>query len=191
MADTTIVIPPGITFSEGFADRFHTGPARTAEFTCPTVPATTKVSAEGRGNFATLQNNDQSVWGITGLMAVQTWNTTCYSQVRPGYVFLFPGTYNPNPPAYNGTVYLNCVPQAPMIFNGTALHQMMCNLLGQPATNFIGFYIEGYPFSTSGVGYNSCTCNVTYFGSCAVSTNCNGTNWQQIISSTLQTWLPN
>ena len=188
MGESRIIVPSGTKFNEGFADRFHSGPIRTEDFTCPTVPTTTKVSREGRSNYATFQNNTQN-YGITGLMAVKSWNTTCYGQILPGYVFLFPGTYESNPPAYSGTVSINCVATAPMVYNGTPLHQMMCNLLGQPATNFIGFYINGYPFSVSGVGYNSCTCNITYFGSCTVSTNCNGTNWQSIISSTLQTWL--
>ena len=60
-------------------------------FTCPqSTPATTKVSAEGRANYGTLRPNAAAGYGMTGLMAMATWNTSCYGQVMPGYVFLFP-----------------------------------------------------------------------------------------------------
>lgn len=155
----------------------------------PPWPATTKVAAESRANYATLANNPS--YGLTGLMAVNTWQTSCYDQVRPGYVWLFPGAYSDNPPAYNGTVSINCATHSPLLPGGGALHAQLCALLGQPSSNFVGFAIAQYPYSASGsVHYNSCTCNVYWFGTCALPTNDgNGHNWQQLVYNTLSTWL--
>ena len=86
----------------------------------PVPPQTTKVSAEGRANYATLANN--SVYGCTALMAMNTWNTSCYGQVRPGYIFLFPGTNDPSPPAYQGSININCSPHAPLLITNGVLH---------------------------------------------------------------------
>lgn len=161
----------------------------TALLTCPTPPATTKVSAEGRSNYATLAPN-ADYYGMTGLMAMQTWNTSCYGEVRPGYIFLFPGSYTYSPPPYSGTVRINCQNHSPMTpAGGGTLHGQMCALLGRPTTDFIGFAVS-YPYNSAGnVGYNSGTCNPHYFGSRTIPTDCNGTNWQQIIYNTLATWL--
>lgn len=154
----------------------------------PVPPQTTKVSAEGRANYATLAGN--SDYGCTALMAMNTWNTACYGQVRPGYIFLFPGTNDSNPPAYQGAININCNPHAPLLINNGVLHAQMCTLLAQSTTNFIGFSVS-YPWNGSGaVGYNSSTCNIYWFGSRTVPTNYNGTNWQQIIYNALSAWLP-
>src|SRR5438045_2995595 len=84
-------------------------------FTCPqSTPATTKVSAEGRANYGTLRPNAAAGYGMTGLMAMATWNTSCYGQVMPGYVFLFPGINQSTSPAYTGTVNINCSSHAPL-----------------------------------------------------------------------------
>lgn len=158
--------------------------------TCPPVPATTKVAAESRSNYATGAYNPQGIYGFTGLMAVNTWQTTCYGEVRPGYVWLMAGTYDPDAPVYNGTLKLNCQTLPPLDGStGVPLHAQMCQILGQPTTNFIGFSAN-YPVSVSGnIGYNSATCNPYWFGSRTVSIDCDGTDWQRIIAETLLAWL--
>jgi hypothetical protein len=178
-------------FLKGFEEEpVPSGLVEPTDNVCPPVPTTTKVSAEGRANYATLQPNSANGYGMTGLMAVNTWQTACYGEVRPGYIFLFPGTYNP-PAAYQGTVSLNCQAHAPLNSSGGTLHAQMCTILGQPTTNFIGFSCK-YPFTASGnMVYHSVTCNVYWFGgSNEVSQNCDGTNWQQIIYNALLAWLP-
>lgn len=165
---------------------------RTADFTCPpSTPATTKVSAEGRTNYATLSPNAAAGYGMTGLMAMQTWQTACYGQVLPGYIFLFPGIYNDTPPPYQGTVNLNCAAHPPINSSGGALHAQMCTILGRPTTDFIGFSCT-FPFNGAGnMGYNSWTCNPYWFnGTNQIPANCNGTNWQSIVYNALLTWLP-
>ena len=158
-------------------------------FTCPTSPASTKVSAEGRGNYGTLSANPD--YGMTGLMAMNTWDTSCYGEVRPGYIFLFPGTYDSPPPTYQGTVYLNCSVQQALTGSGGTLHGEMCAILGRPTTDFIGFSCN-YPYNGAGnVGYNSGTCNPYWFnGSREIPADCNGTNWQAIVYDALDYWLP-
>lgn len=184
---TDIHAPTGrIHFLKGF----EIEPGRILQQGCPPTPASTKVSAEGRANYATLQPNSAAGWGMTGLMAMNTWQTNCYGQVLPGYIFLFPGIYGP-PPAYTGTVKINCQAHAPLTSDNGTLHGQMCTLLGQATTNFIGFSCL-YPFNTPGnVGYNSWTCNPYWFnGSNQIPTNCNGVNWQQIVYNALLNWLP-
>ena len=135
--------------------------------------------------------NASNGYGMTGLMAMNTWQTTCYGEIRPGYIFLFPGIRTYNPPSYSGTVRLNCATHAALSFDSPgALHQQMCDILGRPATDFIGFSCM-YPYNGPGkMGYHSWTCNPYWFnGSNEVPTNCNGVNWQQIIYNTMQTWL--
>jgi len=162
------------------------------ELTCPAPPATTKVSAEGRSNYSTLPPNSASGYGVTGLMAMNTWQSSCYGEVRPGYIFLFPGIYNSTPPTYKGTVYLNCSSHVPVNSNGGTLHGQMCSILGRPTTDFIGFACN-YPFDQPGnMGYHSWTCNPHWFnGSNEIPSNCNGLNWQSIVFNTLKSWLPN
>ena len=57
-------------FSEGLK-REAEGFEPLQAFSCPPVPASTKVSTEGRANYQTLQNNNEGVYGLTGLMAVK------------------------------------------------------------------------------------------------------------------------
>jgi hypothetical protein len=158
---------------------------------CPPTPQSTKVAAESRNNYSTLSNaSNAQNYGMTGLMAVNSFEAACYGQIRPGYVILFPGTYETSPPAYNGTVSLNCAAHAALLPGGGALHAQMCSILNQPSTNFIGFSFW-YPFNGAGnMGYSSGTCNPYWFGTNTVSTNCNGVNWQQIIYNALLEWLP-
>jgi hypothetical protein len=192
-----------ITFLEGYLaeqeeqrkileDSFLTGYRREqgVAVTCPTWPATTKVAAESRANYQTLKDN-LPTYGLTALMAVNTWESSCYGEVRPGYVWLFPGSYAVSPPAYKGTVRINCAPHPPLGRTGTGpLHAQLCAALGRPTTDFVGFAIADYPYSTPGaVHYNSCTCNSHWFDSCTLSTNCDGHNWQALVDSTLAAWL--
>ena len=165
---------------------------RDVEFTCPTPPATTKVSLEGRSNYSTLPPNSASGYGMTGLMAMNSWQSPCYGQVLPGYIFLFPGIYNSTPPTYQGTVSLNCSAHQPLNGIGGPLHYEMCSILGRQPTDFIGFACK-YPFNQpNNMGYHSWTCNPHWFnGSNEIPINCNGINWQSIVYNTLKTWLPN
>ncbi|MBK9107346.1 MAG: hypothetical protein IPM92_02925 [Saprospiraceae bacterium] len=129
---------------------------------------------------------------MTALMAMNIWQSQCYGEVRPGYVFLFPGIYSFNPPPYQGTVSINCQPHAPInSASGGTLHGQMCALLGRPTSDFIGFAIN-YPFNVGGnTHYNSATCNPYWFnGSRTIPVNCDGVNWQQIVYNTLMQWLP-
>lgn len=102
-------------FFEGFEKDMRSARGETLG-QCPPVPQTTKVAAESRANYSTLSSgsNAQS-YGMTGLMAVNTFTMSCYGAIRPGYVLLFPGTYEPNPPSYSGTVSLNCVAHAALL----------------------------------------------------------------------------
>ncbi|TJY34838.1 hypothetical protein [Pontimicrobium aquaticum] len=162
-----------------------------AETGCPTPPVTTKVSAESRSNYSTLSANAASGYGMTGLMAMNTWQTACYGEVRPGYIFLFPGIRSSSPSAYNGTVNLNCAQHQALSFDSPGtLHQQMCDILGRPASDFIGFSCM-YPYNGANkMGYHSWTCNPHWFnGSNEVPVNCNGVNWQQIIFNTMSTWI--
>lgn len=167
---------------------------------CPPIPDPTSsgihVLPESYHNYQTMlyngtQSCDEDQYGLTGLMAVNTWTSNCYGDVNPGNVFLFPGIFCTSPPAYNGTVSLNCQPHAPLDEDGDGtFHGQMCAILGQPTTNFIGFAVK-YPYNVNNsVGYNSGTCNPYWFGSREVSTDCDGTNWQEIIYNALLFWLP-
>jgi len=183
---------------KGFLEGFKIKPKgliilkKDVAFKCPTPPVTTKVSAEGRSNYSTLPPNAASGYGMTGLMAMVKWNSACYGEIRPGYIFLFPGIYNPNPPTYQGAVHLNCSTHQPLNGNGGTLHGEMCDILGRPTYDFIGFSCK-YPFDSPGnMGYHSWTCNPYWFnGSYDIPTDCDGVGWKSIIYNALRDWLPN
>lgn len=165
--------------------------------TPPPVPTATMVSMDSVRNYATLPPNarphnlheDQSdAYGMTGLMAVVGWTDPCYGTVAPGTIFLFPGSYYANPPAYQGTASLKCSPHDPLLCpskQSVQLHKQMCGLLGQPTTSFIGFACV-YPFNAPDhIVYHSRTCNIYWFGTKELPSE-----WQAIVFCALAAYLP-
>ena len=153
-----------------------------AAVAAPPWPQSTKVSAESRDNYSLRVNNPQ--YGFTGLMAVNTWQTTCYGEVRPGYCWLMAGGYTGLPP-FQGTLHMNCAAVPPLDPNNGTLHGQMCQLLGRPTEDFIGFSIKPSFQLPQDIGYNSWTCNDYWFG-----TNTLPPNWQDLVNQTMLTWLP-
>jgi hypothetical protein len=161
-------------------------------YTCPpSTPATTRVSSDSVLNYDSVKANAANGYGLTGLMSMVDWTSDCYKSVTAGSVFLFPGIAESDPPAYTGTCSLNCATQEPLTIDGGTLHGQMCALLGRPTTDFIGFSVS---FSADTgkltMGYNSGTCNGYWFGgSRTIPTDCNGVDWQKIVSDAVTTKL--
>lgn len=168
-------------FLEGFEREPGTRPPALAPAD-PPWPPTTSLTGDSYYNFVSLANDGNVVngYGCTGLMCVVGFQSAYYGNVLPGTMFLFPGTYNPNPPAYVGTPHINGAPHAPLDpSSGVPLHAQMCTLLGQPTTNFIGFAVN-YPLDPATMGYNSATCNTYWFGTRTLPLA-----WQQFVFDAL------
>nr|WP_295866370.1 hypothetical protein [uncultured Chitinophaga sp.] len=171
------------TFAEGYEQEQKRGELVVPN---PPWPASTQVVAESVANYATLQNNP-GVYGLTGLMAMNSWQSACYGAVTPGFVWLFPGAYASNPPPYQGQVSINCHVRGPFTpVAGQTMHKQLCDALGRPTTDFIGFAVAEYPYNAAGsIHYNSYTCNYYWFGTNGLPTNYDGHNWQQLINDAL------
>lgn len=169
-------------FLEGFDLEPDLAPAPAAPL-APPWPPTTSLTPDSYYNFVSL-SNDANVahgYGATALMCVVGFNSACYGTVRPGTIFLFPGTYNGAAPPYVGTPHIDCAPHAPLnASSGVPLHAQMCALLGQPTTNFIGFAVN-YPLDPATMGYNSATCNVHWFGTRTLPLD-----WQEFVYDALE-----
>jgi hypothetical protein len=181
-----------------FHEGFSTEPPKTSNFhlgftleaitgtgialATPVPPTSTLIHDDSQNNYFSLVDNQGVGYGATGLMSMVEFQSSCYGIVKPGTVFLFPGTYA-NSPAYQGNLYLNCVAQQALNGNNGALHQQMCDLLGQPTTNFIGFSAT-YPWNASnGIGFNSGICNPNWFGDRTIPSDYNGVNWQALVTN--------
>ncbi len=154
----------------------------------PDMPSETSVSADSIDNYKSLGFwSNRNTYGGTGLMAVQPWNNRCYGDVKPGTIFLFPGSEDIDIPYEGKSPQLNCSPRPPIYrpnSNYPSLHEQMCAILDQPTINFIGFAVK-YPYNIKGnVGYNSGTCNRYWFGDRELPAN-----WQNLVYRTLQSYL--
>lgn len=149
-----------------FAAGFETEPEpdeRAPE--APPMPTQSYLAMDTYDDFMSLgQGSNTEYYAATAIMAVQPFGTTCYPDVRPGAMFLFPGTYDTLPLPYVGDLSLDCRPQQALLGDDGPLHAQLCGLLGAPATVFVGFSLA-YPLNEATVGYTSGTCNTYWFGS--------------------------
>lgn len=152
----------------------------------PPFPTVTTVMHDGIDNYQTLANGaNAATYGVTGLMTVVQWSNAHYDVVAPGTIFLFPGTYDSNPPPYVGEARLNGAAHPPLLPGKGTLHGKMCDLLNQPRENFIGFSAK-YPVRTAGnIGYRSGSCNPFWFGSNELPQQ-----WKTLVRDTLLLHLP-
>lgn len=199
---------------------------QTCDKSCPTVclasdPGTLKLTHDSILNYQSLllnsnganaiekENYDCKWFGATGIVAINEMQSACYGTIKPGTVFLYPGTYCNDTGQYvtlPTSPVVNCQTGQPLINAnraGTSLHQELCDALGLDCKNFIGLGLV-YPFNGKGdnqnnqlsnVNYNSGTCNPNWFG-CCESNRCreipgqcnNGTStidWQSRILAVL------
>lgn len=167
---------------------------------CHNFPICTdiNVTRESKANYFSLAVNARFGYGMTGLMVMENFMSKCssgiFSTVKKGTIFLFPGIVKgfEDPHTYIGASKLKmCGKQwDPLITTSHAgsatLHSQLCEIIGEDSSNFIGFSCK-YPVDGRGnIGYNSTTCNIHWFDQRELPTNCNGLNWQELISSSLK-----
>ncbi|MFJ6674771.1 hypothetical protein ACIQMJ_27040 [Actinosynnema sp. NPDC091369] len=154
----------------------------------PPIPDTTDVTDDSVRNYRALAGiNTADGYGVTGLMSVLPFSNRCYGTVPTGTVFLLPGIRQEYGPPWDGTdPSINCAAREPM-HNGPgsiALHKQMCGMLGEIPHTFIGFGAV-YPVERpQNIGYNSTTCNISWFGTRTLPPE-----WQSLVRSTLLTYL--
>ena len=169
----------------GFLEGFELEPDSVPVFAAvgtPPWPSATSLTPDSYYDFISLAagSNVANGYGAVGLMCVVGFSSVCYGTVKPGTIFLFPGTYDPDAATYVGTPHLDGTPEAPFnAASGVPLHAQMCALLGQSSTNFIGF-AANYPADPATMGYTSQTCNVFWFGTRTLPPD-----WQEFVYDAL------
>lgn len=143
-------------------------------------------------NYYLLFNEENHLYfGLTGLMAVVSFESDCYGTVRPGDSFLFPGGSISR--RWNGVKpTIDCKQRMPLNLwkGGPTLHRQLADKICQKGRycsgvgDFVGFSMAWKDWGGRTIGHNSGSANEKWFCQRALGSCC-GVDWASLVDKML------